>query len=277
MRAPRHALPLTETCDGLRVEAGHATPCADVIANETAVALVYNGKPHVVMMATPQDLEDFVLGFSLSEGVIRTPEELQAVRIHDAPDGLVAEIDIDVARGHALERARRNLTGRVGCGLCGAQTLAQAVRHPSTVPSAVRMRGEFLQKALSVLPDRQPLYAATGAVHAAAWVDGAGRLGLVREDVGRHNALDKLIGALMREHGRIDPGAVLLTSRASHEMIQKAATVGIEIVCAVSAPTALAIRLAEETGLTLAAFARGGRHTVYTHAYRLDGRAGAGA
>jgi len=264
-------MPAIETVIGQRWEHGRLSAAGEAIANETAVALLYNGKPHVVMMATPRDLEDFVLGFSLSEGILRAPQELHEVRVYEAADGLVAELRIDPARALALDRAERKLTGRIGCGLCGAQTLADAVRHPAALGSTSRLSVEALHAALAALPALQPLYTATGAVHAAAWIDAAGRLDLVREDVGRHNALDKLIGALIRRDGTIGPGAALITSRASHEMVQKAATVGMEILCAVSAPTALAVRLAREARVTLLAFARDGRHTVYAHGDRLIG------
>jgi len=265
----KNGFPLTEAVTGRRWEAGRVGDSHDLIANETALALVYNGKPFVVMMVTPQDIEDFVLGFSLTESLIRTPRELSDVRVRAVADGLEADIRIDAVRFREMDRRQRNLTGRLGCGLCGAQTLAQAVRHPPPVATTVNMAAERLQAAMSALAARQPINADTGAVHAAAWIGEDGTIRLVREDVGRHNALDKLIGALARECADFSRGAVLITSRASHEMIQKAAAVGIEIVCAVSAPTALAIRLARETNITLVAFARGDRHTVYTHASRL--------
>ncbi len=268
-RLRNKGFPLTEAVTGRRWEAGRVGESQDLIANETALALVYNGRPFVVMMVTPQDIEDFVLGFSLSEGLIRSPRELTGVRVREVADGLEADIRIDAGRFREMDRRQRNLAGRLGCGLCGAQTLAEAVRHPPPVATTARMASERLQAAMAALAARQPINADTGAAHAAAWVGEDGSIRLVREDVGRHNALDKLIGALVRENAATGRGAVLITSRASHEMIQKAAAVGIEIVCAVSAPTALAIRLARETNITLAAFARGNRHTVYTHAGRL--------
>jgi FdhD protein len=258
-----------ERCLGWRWEADSVRDSCDVIAAEAALALLYNGRPYVVMMVTPQDIEDFVLGFSVSEGVVHNAGEVESVRVRPVPDGIEADVTIPTARFRELDRKQRNLTGRIGCGLCGAQTLAQAVRHPRPVARTAAMPAVALQQAMSSLAERQPLNAATGAVHAAAWVAENGEIVLVREDVGRHNALDKLIGAMLREKRSFHRGAALITSRASHEMIQKAATVGIEIVCAISAPTTLAIRVARETGVTLIAFARGDRHTTYTHPHRL--------
>ena len=258
-----------ETITGLRWEDGRVVEAQDSIASETALALVYNGRPYVVMMVTPQDIEDFVLGFSLTEGIIRDRAELTNVHVRNVRDGIEADIAIAEKRFRELDRKQRNLTGQLGCGLCGAQTLAQAVRHPPAVARTASVSPAGLQRAMTQLATRQPLNADTGAVHAAAWMAPDGEIRLVREDVGRHNALDKLIGAMIRGGFDFHAGAALITSRASYEMVQKAAVVGIEIVCAVSAPTALAIRLARETGVTLVAFARDNRHTVYAHPHRF--------
>ncbi len=252
-----------------RWEGGRASAARDRVAEEVPLALIYNGMPHVVMMASPADLEDFALGFSLSEGVIQTPAELRAVETDVVGDGIAVYMDIDQKRALALENQRRNLAGRTGCGLCGAETIEQAVRHPAAVSSGVRIAPEVLQSALAQLAARQELNAKTGAVHAAAWATPAGELVAVREDVGRHNALDKMIGALAREGRSFEQGFALITSRASFEMAQKAATVGITLLAAISAPTGLAIRLAEETGLTLIGFARGRQCNVYTNPQRL--------
>lgn len=258
---------------GERWNADGLTAVTDDIAEETPVALVYNGLPFVVMMASPQDLTDFALGFSLSEGIVEAPSEILDINIARHPEGIEVNLVIAAARFAELEKKQRNLTGRTGCGLCGAQSLAQAIRHPQTVTSQVIVPHTRLQSAVKSLAECQPLNAATGSVHAAAWVDLEGTIQLVREDVGRHNALDKLIGALFSRKTRLDRGWVLLTSRASYEMVQKAATVGIEIVAAISAPTALAIRLARETGVTLIAFARDNRHTIYANPERLTQQA----
>ncbi|MGE0386084.1 MAG: formate dehydrogenase accessory sulfurtransferase FdhD [Gammaproteobacteria bacterium] len=257
-------------CAVRRWDGAREDDAVETVADETPVAIVYNGRPFVVMMATPQDLEDFVLGFSLSEGIVSDPAEVLDLRIAAVADGIEASATIAPARFLALEGMQRNLTGRTGCGLCGAQALSQAVRHPPAVGLARRMAPATLQSAIGALAGRQPINAQTGSLHAAAWIEEDGSVVLVREDVGRHNALDKLIGAVRRSGGATTGGAALITSRASYEMVQKAATVGIEILCAISAPTALAISLAQETGMTLVAYARSGRHTAYANAGRLQ-------
>lgn len=241
----------------------------DLVAAEVPVALSYNRQPHVVMMATPRDLEDFALGFSLTEGLIERTEELLACRVIPRDDGIEVAMTVVDEAAQRISTQRRNLTGRTGCGLCGAERLEQAIRRPAAVPQALRVTHEALQSALEGLGSQQPLQAATGAVHAAAWCLADGRLHLVREDVGRHNALDKLIGALTLGGGRPEPGFVLVSSRASYEMVQKAASVGMELLMAVSAPTSLAIELARDCSMTLVGFARPGRHNVYTSAQRL--------
>ena len=263
------SVPTAELFTGRRWEKGEVEDTRDAIASEVALALVYNGKPFVVMMVTPQDIEDFALGFSLSEGIIRDRSELTGMRVRPVVDGIEADIQIAEDRFRELERKQRNLTGRIGCGLCGAQTVAQAVRHPRPVLRTVCMSAEAIRRAMAGLCEQQPLNAGTGSVHAAAWATAEGKVMLVREDVGRHNALDKLIGAMVSGNVDTRNGAALITSRASHEMVQKAATVGIQVLCAISAPTALAIRLAKESGVTLIAFARGDRHTVYAHPDRV--------
>ncbi len=245
----------------------------DAIARETAVALSYNRRAHVVMMATPDDLEDFALGFSLSERIISAPEDLLDVKVLDRTGGLELAMTVDEAAATRLAAQRRNLTGRTGCGLCGAESLEQALRLPPSVGQAVRVSHQALQHALSTLRTLQPLQGITGAVHGAAWCDLRGRVLLAREDVGRHNALDKLIGALFRYGFEPSEGFVLVSSRASYEMVVKAATAGAELLLAVSAPTTLAIDLARQCGLTLVGFARPGRHNAYTHPERLTGEA----
>lgn len=244
----------------------------DEIAEETPVALKYNGLSFVVMMASPQDLEDFALGFSVSEEIVTASSELLDLKVLRHPEGIEINLEIALDRFAELEKKQRNLTGRTGCGLCGAQTLAQAIRHPRGVPDHMTISHLALQRAVKLMFQHQPINAVTGSVHAAAWVNSDGEIQLLREDVGRHNALDKLIGALLSAGQSFNQGWLLLTSRASYEMIQKAATVGIELVAAISAPTGLAIRLARETGVTLVAFARDNRHTIYTHPKRLTQR-----
>lgn len=241
----------------------------DLVANEVALAIVYNGRPYVVMMVTPTDLEDFVLGFSMSEGIVASPAELRRIRVRPVPDGIEANVEIDEARFRALDRKQRTLTGRIGCGLCGAQTIAQAMRHPSPVRESTTVQDRLLHLGMKQLEAMQPFNASTGALHAAGWMDDLGAVADVREDVGRHNALDKLIGARLRTRQVPLGGTVLITSRASHEIVQKAAAVGVEVLCAISAPTALAIRVAEETRVTLIGFVRERGFTVYTHLARV--------
>ena len=258
------------TFAGQRWLAGEAQLRNDAVAEETPVALLFDGQPHVVMMASPQDLEDFALGFCLSEGLLAGPQDLTAIEVLNHPEGIALQLTCRPGALPDLGERRRNLTGRTGCGLCGAETLAQAVRAPRRVGAGLPVTAEALQAALAGLGAEQPLNAITGAVHAAAWCSPQGAVTLVREDVGRHNALDKLIGALARRN--IDPagGFLLLTSRASYELVLKASMVGITTVLAVSAPTGLAIRMADEAGITLVAFARTGRHTIYTHPERVQ-------
>lgn len=244
---------------------GHAD-MIDVIAEEVPVALVYNGISHVVMMATPDDLEAFALGFSLTEGILEHPDELFDIEVRPQADGIEVAMHIAGERFSELKRRRRNLTGRTGCGLCGADSLAQAIRPVGRVPSGITPEDQAVQTAVDHLRDHQPLQAQTGATHGAAWCSLAGDVLMVREDVGRHNALDKLIGARIREAGNnaFTNGFVLVSSRASYEMVQKSASAGIGCLVAVSAPTALAIREAGKAGMTLIGFARPGRHVTYS-------------
>jgi FdhD protein len=233
------------------------------------VALTYNRLSHVVMMATPADLEDFALGFSLTEGIIGGKDDLLSTRVLPRDGGIEVAMTITEPWFDRLSTQRRNLTGRTGCGLCGAERIEQALRYPEPVGDHVRVSHAALQKALLDMQSHQPLQAATGATHGAAWCSLAGNVLTLREDVGRHNALDKLIGALAREGFDPQKGFVLVSSRASYEMVFKAATAGMEVLLAVSAPTTLAIEFAERCGLTLVGFARPGRHNVYTFGQRI--------
>ncbi|MDN3576674.1 formate dehydrogenase accessory sulfurtransferase FdhD [Chitinimonas viridis] len=239
---------------------------AEQLAEEVPVALVYNGLSHAVMMASPLDLADFALGFSLSEGIADKPADIRAVEIVPEAGGLSLQIALAQACFWRLKARRRQLTGRTGCGLCGAEALDTAISPIAHVGDGLRMTAAQLHAGLRQLVSLQPLNWQTGGVHAAALLDASGGL-LVREDVGRHNALDKLIGAM---HRQAHPGgAVLLTSRASYELVHKAASAGLELVAAISAPTAMAVQLAGEAGITLVGFAREDRMTVYTHPERL--------
>lgn len=243
----------------------------DYVAEEVPIALVYNQVPHVVMLATPLDLEDFAIGFSFTEGIVRSADEITAIRVFNRADGIEVRIRIPEERFACLGDKGRNLTGRTGCGLCGATSLKHAVRRPPPVQSSFRLGTEELHAALRGISEFQTLNALTGAVHAAAWGLAARGIQKLREDVGRHNALDKLIGALFRSRLRPADGFVVVTSRASYEMVQKCAAAGIALLAAISAPTGLAIRLAEDSGVTLIGFARNGDHVIYTHPERLHG------
>jgi FdhD protein len=241
------------------------------VAAEVPVALVYNGTSHVVMMATPQDLADFALGFSLSEGIVRRPSEMSELEIVELASGIEVRMTIDRRRAAVFDIRRRNLAGRTGCGICGVDSLEAALRQlpqlsPSTAPSS-----ESIRRALAALPPAQRINSETHSVHAAAWADMQGEIKLLREDVGRHNALDKLIGAMAE--ASIDPagGVAVITSRCSMEMVQKSVTIGIPTLVAISAHTTLAIKLAQDSGLRMIALARADSLTVYA-----EGRAEGG-
>ena len=241
----------------------------DFIAEEVPISLIYNQIPHVVMLATPTNLEEFALGFSITEGIIKSPHELLSARVYNRSNGIEVQLKIPEHRFDRLSDKGRNLTGRTGCGLCGASTLQQAIRQPNTVKGELSVSAEDLRSALFDIGNHQKLNHITGAVHAAAWVVPGQGITDIREDVGRHNALDKLIGCLLRNNQDLSSGFIIITSRASYEMVQKTAWVGISLLAAISAPTGLAIRLANETGLTLIGFARDDQHVVYTHPRRL--------
>lgn len=232
----------------------------ETLAEEIAVALVYNGRPHAVMMATPADLDDFALGFSLTEAIVEAPEELQVVDRLVTMHGISLQMHIPQARFDALEQRGRSMTGRTGCGLCGTDRLEAAIRPVRPVPRCT-LDPARLARYFAELQTRQPLNARSGAMHAAGVLDAAGELH-VREDIGRHNAIDKAVGAARRAGAM--PQALLVTSRASYEVVHKAAEAGIGLAAAISAPTALAVRLADEAGLVLVGFARGSRYTVYS-------------
>lgn len=241
----------------------------DDIVTELPLALTYNRQSHVVMMVTPNDLEDFALGFSLTEGIIGSPEDLLSIRLVPRAGGIEAALTITEPWFDRLATQRRNLTGRTGCGLCGAERIEQALRYPAPVNDTLRVSHRAIEQALRTMPQHQPLQSLTGASHGAAWCSPSGEILLLREDVGRHNALDKLLGALAKQ--AFDPGSgfLLVSSRASYEMVYKAAVMGVQLLAAVSAPTSLAIEFAERCGLTLVGFARPGRHNTYTFEQRL--------
>lgn len=245
----------------------------DELIEEVPVALVYNGLSHAVMLASPADLEDFALGFSLSEGIIARAGELYDSEIHVACEGVTVELSIASERFAGLKARRRQLAGRTGCGLCGVESLAALPpMPPARSAAAAVVSPAAIREALRQLPHCQKLRQRCGSAHAAAWADGQGNILCLREDVGRHNALDKLIGALSRS-GAAAAGAgfVVVTSRASYEMVQKTASAGLPALVAVSAPTALAVRQARSAGLLLAGFARAEGLVVYAGAERLAG------
>ncbi len=288
--------------DGAVIEA------SDKVAEETPIALIYNGVSHAVMLATPQNLEDFALGFSLSEGILRDKSELYDIEIVEQAEGIELRMDVATESFVKLKEKRRNLVGRTGCGLCGAESLAQALRLPeldhSKQEKPVRDKNDALQpqglspqnipaeagyscvkpnthaafralidassieSAFGAMQEKQILQHATGATHACAWVNASGAVEVVREDVGRHNAMDKLIGALAKAPPQ-KKGFVLTSSRASYEMVQKVAMAGLDVLVAISAPTGLAIRLAENYGVTLIGFLRENQFVIYTHANRI--------
>jgi len=241
----------------------------DCIAEEVPVVLVYNGHSHVVMLVTPTDLEDFALGFSMTEGIIANAKEFLSAKVYHRANGIEVNIKIPEHRMQCLSDKGRNLTGRTGCGLCGASTLKQAIRQPPPVNSTIQVSAKQLTLALADLANKQNLNQLTGAIHAAAWVELERGIIDVREDVGRHNALDKLLGVLCRTGKTVNTGFIIVTSRASYEMVQKTAFLGIGLLVAISAPTGLAIRLAEQAGITLVGFARGDKHVIYTHPQRI--------
>jgi len=248
---------------------GVAEQVIDQVAEEVPVALVYQGVPHVVMLATPADLVDLAYGFTLSEQVAEA-SEIGSVAAEPRADGSQeVRIAIPAARFSELLRRQRNLTGRTGCGLCGAEKIEDAIRVLRPVEAGVRVSVREMHLAIERLHDLQQINLQTGSVHAAAWVQPGEGILIVREDVGRHNALDKVIGAVARANKDFTSGYLLVTSRASFEMVQKAAVVGATCLVAVSAPTAFAVRLATENNLTLVGFARTNQHVVYAHPQRL--------
>ncbi len=251
-----------------RLRGAAVETCEEIVAEETAVALVYNGISHAVMMATPCDLEDLARGFSLTESIVATPSEIYDIEIEPAGRGIEVRMRIASQRMAALRERRRSLAGRTGCGLCGVESLDAALRPVASVAGETVVARRAIETAMAALPAEQRINRLNGAMHAAGWADPDGALVAVREDVGRHNALDKLGGALAKLP-RSAGGFVVVTSRCSYEMVQKAAALGATAIAAVSAPTSLAIETAERAGIALIAFVREDRLTVYAHSERI--------
>lgn len=244
-------------------------PQPDEVAEEVPVALVYNGISHVVMMASPKDLEHFALGFSLSEGIIESPQDIFGMEVVPSCNGLEVQVELSSRRFMGLKERRRALAGRTGCGVCGVEQLNDIGKPVQPLPFTQTFNLADLDRALTHLSDFQPVGQRTGCTHAAAWVQPSGILAGGHEDVGRHVALDKLLGRRAIEGESWQQGAVLVSSRASYEMVQKSAMCGVEILFAVSAATTLAVEVAERCNLTLVGFCKPGRATIYTHPQRL--------
>jgi FdhD protein len=274
-------VPLSEV-NVTRWRAGVSSEATDKVAEEVPIALIYNGVSHAVMLATPQDLEDFALGFSLSEGILQSKSELYDVEVVTQAQGIELRLEVASDAFAMLKERRRNLTGRTGCGLCGAEGLEQALRlpvrekndalqpniHKASGASLGKVPATSILKAFKALQTQQVLQQATGATHACAWVNMQGEVVMLREDVGRHNAMDKLIGALAKS-AKQENGFVLTSSRASVEMVQKVALAGYDMLAAISAPTGLAIRIAQAYGVTLVGFLRDEQFVIYAHPQRI--------
>jgi FdhD protein len=252
---------------------GEMAASARAVPEETAIAFTFNGTTHAVMMATPADLEDFAVGFALTEGLIESSSEIARPDVVATPLGIELRVWLPEDRAKTYAARRRSMAGPTGCGLCGIESLEEATRPAPFVSNASRFDSRAIVEAMASLSAGQKLNDQTRAVHAAGFWTAAGGLVAVREDVGRHNALDKLIGALVRRGDVAAHGLVLLTSRVSIELIQKAARLGVPVVAAVSAPTAAGVRLAESCGITLVAVTRGQDFEVFTHHQRVIGRA----
>lgn len=249
----------------IRVDRGHRTEFDDHVIEEMPIAMLYNGVSHAVMMATPSDLEDFALGFSLSEGIVENPAQFSFIEASKSELGMSLEISIPQSRFDLLAERQRNLGVASGCGMCGIESLQAAMQPARKVDSNLKISVDDISAGIQALSGHQPLNNESGGVHAAGFVHANGIQ--VREDVGRHNALDKLIGALAKQD--LGQGFLVLSSRASYELVHKAAMANIAVVVAISAPTSVAIQLADTCGITLICFARGEQMNVYTHPERL--------
>jgi FdhD protein len=249
---------------------GRISEGARAIPEETAIALTYNGGTYAVMMATPQNLRDFAVGFSLSEGIVLSADDIESFEIVELDDGIELRMWLAQSRADRLSERRRHIAGPTGCGLCGIDSIAEAVRPAAIVAPGQSFSSREIMTAMQSIPPLQTINIETRAVHAAAFWTPARGIVALREDVGRHNALDKLAGALAQDKTSASEGIVLLTSRVSVEMVQKTAAMGAPVMVAVSAPTALAVRMADAAGITLAAIARADGFEVFTHPERIN-------
>jgi FdhD protein len=262
-------LPPARRRDFVRLAGGAAAPDAADIAEEVPVAFVYGGKPHVVMMCTPADLEDLAVGFTLSEEIVGRASDVANLIVVRHAGGIEVQMELPPAAHERVAARTRALAGRTGCGLCGIDAIGEAIRTPRPVAGGATFTAAAVTRAAAALEAMQPVNAATRAVHAAAFATADGSLVVVREDVGRHNALDKVIGALARAGTTVADGFFVVTSRASYELVQKTAVAGAPLLAAVSRPTGLAIRFAEEAGIALVGLVRGDTANVYSHTHRV--------
>jgi len=242
-----------------------------LIPDETPLALTYSGGTYAVMMGSPEDLGDFAIGFSLSEGIVQSADEIETLDIVELDDGIELRMWLKPAKAALIAERRRHIAGPTGCGICGVDSITEAVRPAAVVAAGRSFAPREVMTAMAAIAPLQEINHQTRAVHAAAfWTPGRGIV-VLREDVGRHNALDKLAGALAREQIVTSEGMVLLTSRVSVEMVQKTAAIGAPLMVAVSAPTALAVRMADAAGVTLVAIARSDGFEIFTHPERVMG------
>jgi FdhD protein len=260
----------------VRLDGDNASEMAAPVATEVPVAFVYGGRTYVVMMCTPADLEDLAVGFSVTEGIVRAASDVRRVEVVRHSRGVELQIDIPAGDAERLSSRGRAISGRTGCGLCGVDAIEDVLRVPAKIDVNLAVDAEALWRAAAALDERQPWNLATHAIHAAAWAEPSGALRVVREDVGRHNALDKVLGALARAGIDASAGFLVVTSRASYELVLKAAASRVALLAAVSRPTSLAIRLADDVGLTLVGLLRGRSANVYAHPERVSSRTATG-
>jgi FdhD protein len=266
---PDALLQASRAVDMLALRQGQVHAQQDRVACEVPVALEFNGIAHAVMMATPSDLEDFASGFALTEGIVDTLAQVHDVDVTTTAEGCTVHLHIAGACFARLKDQRRALTGRTGCGICGTESLAHARRMPAPLQHTPSFTAQAIAQAVASMRQHQPLLGVTGATHAAAWCLPDGRIALIREDVGRHNAMDKLVGALVRGGHAASTGFMAISSRASYEMVQKAAIAQVATLVAVSGVTGLALDVAQHAGITLLGFAREQAVNVYTHPARF--------